>query len=91
MGGLFIATDPDKARRQALADIARPHFASAGLTDPLAIDTGKLLINLYPKYRQTKPVIEYLGNGDFAIAVGTFVLAGKTGTEALRHYLARRI
>lgn len=88
MGGLFIATDPDKARRQTLADIARPHFASAGLTDPLAIDTGNLLINLYPKYRQTKPVIEYLGNGDFAIAVGTFVLAGKTGTEALRHYLA---
>jgi asparagine synthase (glutamine-hydrolysing) len=91
MGGLFIVTGSDKARAKALAMRARPHFANAGLCDPLTIHTDNLLIDIYPKYRRSTPVIEHLGHGDFALAVGTFLLGGKTGLAALRAYLAQPV
>jgi hypothetical protein len=90
MGGLFISTDPNPARRQALAALAKPHFARAGLTDPATIDTGTILIDYYPKYRRPTPTILHFDNNDFAIAVGTFVFQGKTGAEALRDFVTQR-
>jgi asparagine synthase (glutamine-hydrolysing) len=89
MGGLFIVAEPDSARAQALAARARPHFAQAGLTNPVTIATGGLLIDLYPKYRRAMPIIEPLGGDDFAAVIGTFILGGKTGLDALRDYLAQ--
>ncbi len=86
MGGLFITADPSLTRRQNLAGIARPHFARAGLTDPVTIQTDHLLIDIYPKYRRTTPTILQFDNGDFALAVGTFLFQGTTGIEALRAY-----
>lgn len=87
MGGLFITTDPTQARRQALAALARPHFARAGLTNPATIDTGTLLIDHYPKYQSPTPTALHFDNGDFAIAIGTFVYQGKTGIATLRDYI----
>ncbi|MGC9272003.1 hypothetical protein [Acidiphilium sp.] len=87
MGGLFITTHKDHARRQALAAITRPHFARAGLTNPATIDTGTILIDHYPKYRHPTPTALHLDNGDHAIAIGTFLFKGRTGPEALRDYL----
>ncbi len=86
MGGLFITADPSLTRRQNLAGIAHEHFASAGLTGPVTIETDNLLIDLYPKYRRSTPTILHFDNGDFALAVGTFLFQGKTGIEALRAY-----
>ena len=87
MGGLFITTDP--ARRHSLAALARPHFARAGLSDPVTIEAGDLLIDYYPKYRRTPHTILHLDNGDFAIAIGTFIFQGQTGATALRHYVTQ--
>lgn len=88
MGGLFISAAPDTAHRAAQAAQARPHFARAGLTDPVTIETGALLIDLYPKHRRAAPTLLHLDGGDFALVVGTFIFRGRTGLEALRDYIA---
>lgn len=88
MGGLFITTHPDPVQRLRHAETARPHFARAGLTGPITIDIGSLLIEAYPKYRRPTPALVHLKDGDFAIAIGTFLFQGHHSTEALRRYLA---
>jgi len=88
MGGLFISTASDPAHRAAQAAQARPHFARAGLTDPVTIETGALLIDLYPKHRRAAPTLLHLDGGDFALVVGTFIFRGRTGLDALRDYIA---
>jgi asparagine synthase (glutamine-hydrolysing) len=89
MGGLFITTNSNPQRRNELADLARPHFGNAGLTNPSRIDTGTILIDLYPKYRRLRPTVLQLDNYDFVIAVGTFLFQGRTGVEALRSYITQ--
>ncbi len=88
MGGLFISTDPVQSRRRALAERARPHFARAGLSRPMTLEMGGILIDLYPKHGRVEPTILHLENGDFALAVGTLIFKGTTGAEALRRILA---
>ena len=88
MGGIFIIQDPSRARRQLLAGLARPHFSRAGLSNPLTIEVGNILIDVYPKYNQKAPIFQDIGNGDFAIASGTFVFDSESGIKALCRYLA---
>ncbi len=88
MGGLFITTETNPARRARIAATAADSFHAAGLGTLVTIEDPAWRLDYYPKYGRPADRIVRFDDGDFIIGVGTFVFGGVTGPAALRRFWA---
>lgn len=84
MGGFFYVSKQTAPAWPALLAESRQQFAQFGFAAPHSIETATGVIDHYAKIDSPAEDRLLLPNGDFALAVGTFILDGRIGAAALR-------
>ena len=85
MGGFFYASKKNGVETGRLVDDSRTIFASSGFLAPITFDSDCCVIDYYRKLHDypANNLVTFT-NGDFIIAVGTFIFRGLVGEDALK-------
>jgi hypothetical protein len=83
VGGFFYAHKKAVPDFESVRSKSRAQFERSGFPSAIAFDTDSYILDYYPKIGY--PARDYLkfDNGDFLLAVGTFIYRGKIGADAL--------
>src|SRR5882672_4387682 len=84
MGGFFYAAKNELADFQNIRRRSREQFERSGFSSPVAFETESYAIDYYPKIDYPAQDHVIVPDGNFILAVGTFIYGGRIGADALR-------
>src|SRR5258708_30276467 len=84
MGGLFIVSKSSALSFDRQFEASREQFALSGFRDRSTFETDGLIVDHYPKFGGQSHSHIRFENGDFILAVGTFIYQGRLANDALK-------
>src|SRR5277367_1449230 len=88
MGGFLLLPKSSRAFQQGTLTATRDQFRKSGLEGRESIETDKFVFDHYKKSGAETHNLVNLGPAAFIASIGTFIFAGRIGTDAIRAFAA---
>ncbi len=88
MGGFLLLPKSSRSFKQGKLQATRDQFHKSGLEGRESVETDKFVFDHYKKNGAASHNLVSLGPNSFIASIGTFIFAGRIGTEALRAFAA---